>query len=44
VTPPAPSDPPDQERDTPMTTTYLRVVILEAAIVAALWFFGRAFS
>jgi len=27
-----------------MTTTYVRVVVLEAAIVVALWFFGRMFS
>jgi len=44
VTAPAPSDPADQEHDTPMTATYIRVVILEAAIVVALWLFGRAFS
>ena len=30
--------------DTPMTQTYVSVVILEAAILAALWLFGRAFS
>lgn len=34
----------DLERDTAMTGTYVRVVILEAAIVAALWLFARAFS
>jgi len=27
-----------------LTATYVRVVLLEAAIIAALWFFGRAFS
>ena len=32
------------ERDTPMTATYIRVLVLEAAILAALWFFARAFS
>ena len=32
------------ERDTRMTVTYVRVVALEAAIIAALWFFGRIFS
>lgn len=32
------------ERDTPMTGIYVRVLILEAAIVMALWFFGRIFS
>ena len=30
--------------DTSMTATYTRVVILEAAILAALWLLGRAFS
>jgi hypothetical protein len=36
--------PADVERDTAMTGTYLRVLVLEAAIVAALWLFARAFS
>ena len=35
---------PHIERDTPMTGIYVRVLILEAAIVIALWFFGRSFS
>ena len=30
--------------DTPMTATYVQVIVLEAAIIAALWFFGRIFS
>ena len=30
--------------DTPMTATYVRVLILEAAIMVALWLFARAFS
>ncbi len=30
--------------DNPMTATYVKVVILEAAIIVALWFFGRVFS
>jgi hypothetical protein len=30
--------------DTPMTATYLSVMILEAAILVVLWLFGRAFS
>jgi hypothetical protein len=30
--------------DTPMTKTYAGVLILEAAILVALWLFGRAFS
>ena len=32
------------ERDTPMTGIYIRVLILEAAIVVALWWFGTMFS
>jgi hypothetical protein len=32
------------ERDTPMTSTYIQVLVLEAAIIAALWVFGRLFS
>jgi hypothetical protein len=32
------------EGDTPMTATYIRVLVLEAALLAALWFFARAFS
>ena len=32
------------ESDTDMTSTYVRVVILEAVIIAALWLLGRAFS
>jgi hypothetical protein len=41
------ADPPGAahvEHDTPMTAIYIRVVILEAAIVIALWLFGRAFA
>jgi len=30
--------------DNPMTATYVKVVILEAAIIVALWLFGRVFS
>jgi hypothetical protein len=30
--------------DTPMTATYVRVVVLEAAIIVALWVLGRMFS
>ena len=33
-----------QESDTPMTKTYLGVLVLEAFIVVALWMFGRMFS
>ncbi len=32
------------ERDTPMTSTYIQVLVLEAVIVVALWIFGRMFS
>jgi hypothetical protein len=39
---PAPADRP--ESDTDMTSTYVRVVVLEAVIIAALWLLGRAFS
>jgi hypothetical protein len=27
-----------------MTRTYVKVIVLEAAILAALWIFGRMFS
>jgi hypothetical protein len=27
-----------------LTSTYLRVIVLEAAIIAALWLLGRAFA
>ena len=32
------------ERDTPMTAIYVRVLLVEAAIIVALWWFGRIFS
>jgi len=32
------------EHDTNMAVTYVRVMILETAILIALWLFGRAFS
>jgi hypothetical protein len=35
--------PPDIH-DNPMTATYVKVVILEAAIIVGLWLFGRVFS
>ena len=35
---------PQHERDTPMTATYIKVLVLEAVIITALWFFGRMFS
>jgi hypothetical protein len=35
---------PEPDRDTPMTATYVRVLVIEAAILVLLWLFGRAFS
>lgn len=32
------------ERDTPMTATYLGVLLVEAVILGALWVLGRLFS
>ena len=32
------------ESDTPMTRTYIGVLVLEAVIVAALWLLGRVFA
>jgi hypothetical protein len=37
-------EPAPVERDTPMTATYIRVLVLEAAILVILWLFARAFS
>jgi hypothetical protein len=37
-------DPPDQEHDTPMTGTYIAVVIVEAVIIALLFILGRIYS
>ena len=34
----------DLERDTPMTRSYVGVVVLEAAIILGLWILGRLFS
>jgi hypothetical protein len=31
------------DSDTPMTATYVRVLVLEAVILSLLWMFGRAF-
>jgi hypothetical protein len=33
-----------QERDTPMTATYIAVVVLEIVIIVLLWVLGRAYS
>jgi hypothetical protein len=36
--------PNDHERDTPMTATYVAVVVLEAIIIALLFLLGRIYS
>jgi hypothetical protein len=33
-----------QEHDTPMTATYVAVVVVEAVIIVLLWVLGRAYS
>jgi hypothetical protein len=35
---------PRRDRDTPMTKTYVGVLVLEVVIVVALWLFQRAFA
>jgi hypothetical protein len=35
---------PELDQDTPMTSTYIQVLVLEALIIAALWVFGRMFA
>jgi len=35
---------PQRESDTPITGTYIKVLVLEAVIITALWIFGRVFS
>jgi hypothetical protein len=35
---------PELDHDTPMTSTYIQVLVLEALIIAALWVFGRMFA
>jgi hypothetical protein len=32
------------ERDTSMTPTYIRVLVIEAAVLALLWLFAHVFS
>jgi len=39
-----PSQQPDRERDTPMTGTYIAVVVVEATIIALLFLLGRMYS
>jgi hypothetical protein len=36
--------PNDHERDTPMTGTYIAVVVVEAIIIALLFLLGRIYS
>jgi hypothetical protein len=36
--------PNDHERDTPMTGTYIAVVVVEAIIIAVLFLLGRIYS
>jgi len=36
--------PHDHDRDTPMTGTYIAVVVLEATIIALLFLLGRMYS
>ncbi len=38
------SEPETPESDTRITSTYVKVLALEAAIITALWIFGRMFS
>jgi hypothetical protein len=35
---------PGRDGDSPLTSTYVRVLVLEAIIIAALWIFGRMFA
>jgi hypothetical protein len=34
----------NSERDTAMTATYVRVIVVEAVILVLLWILGRTFS
>jgi hypothetical protein len=34
----------EHERDTPMTSTYIKVIVLQVVILVLLWVFGRFFS
>jgi hypothetical protein len=38
------STPTSDERVSDMTKAYVRVVVIEAVVIAALWLLGRAFS
>jgi hypothetical protein len=35
---------PEPDHDSPMTSTYVKVLALEAVIIVALWIFGRVFA
>jgi hypothetical protein len=37
-------DSPPESLDRPLNPTYVRVVVVEAAIIVLLWLFGRMFS
>jgi hypothetical protein len=39
-----PTSPDDQERDTPMTGTYVAVLVLEAVIIALLFLLGHLYA
>ena len=41
---PRPANVEHPDSDTPMTKTYVGVLMLEAVIIVALWLFGRMFS
>jgi hypothetical protein len=34
----------ERDHDSPMTSTYVQVLVLEALIIAALWVFGQVFA
>ena len=38
------SSPPPESLDRPLSATYVRVVVVEVAIIVQLWLFGRMFS
>ena len=38
------TNPDDHERDTPMTGTYIAVVVLEATIIALLFLLGQLYT
>ena len=38
------SQPLPSDQDAPMGSTYLFVILVETAVIIALWWFGRTFS